>query len=68
VDYDDFGEVTESKFIELLRSAKVINKDKKIILDEKLKKRNMAAHPTSMKIRESKVIEFIEDLVENVLS
>jgi len=64
---DDFSELKETKFIEICRSASIISKDIRKILDEKLGIRNTCAHPNDIKISESKATSFIEDLVENVL-
>lgn len=64
---DDFTEMKESKFIELCRSAKIISNDVRKILDEKLGTRNSAGHPSGVAIRRTKVIDFVEDLVENVV-
>ncbi len=68
VSQDDFPEVRdESAFIEILRSAKIITKDIKRILDEKLGFRNTCAHPNDIVIPDSKVLAAIEDLVYNVV-
>ena len=64
---DDFGDIPEGKFIELLRSGGVISNDVRKILDVKLGIRNTCAHPSGVEIKRSKVIDFIEDLIENVL-
>ena len=64
---DDFTEIKESKFIELCRSAKIISNDVRKILDQKLETRNSSAHPSGITIGKSKVIDFVEDLVENVV-
>jgi hypothetical protein len=64
---DDFSDIPEGKFIELLRSAGVISNDVRKILDEKLGTRNSSAHPSGVIIKRSKAIDFIDDLVENVL-
>lgn len=64
---DDFTEIPESKFIEFMRSAKIISNDVKKILDTKLGTRNSYAHPSGISVSESKAIDFIEDLVENVI-
>ena len=64
---DDFGEIPESKFIEFCRSAKVISNDVRKILDQKLGIRNSSAHPSGVQIHRSKVIDFVEDLVSNVV-
>jgi len=65
---DDFAEIKESVFIEVCRSAKVVTNDVRKILEEKLGTRNSCAHPSSIKVQDSKVVSFIEDLVDNVIS
>lgn len=64
---DDFSEMPEGKLIEFIRSAGVISNDVRKILEDKLGTRNSCAHPSGVRIKESKVIDFIEDLIENVL-
>ncbi|HEX7415192.1 MAG TPA: hypothetical protein VF411_14195, partial [Bacteroidia bacterium] len=63
----DFNEIPENKFIEFCRTAKVISNDIRKILDTKLGIRNTFAHPSNIKVGESKAIEFIEDLISNVI-
>jgi hypothetical protein len=64
---DDFTEMKETKFIELCRAAGVVSNDVRKILDQKLGTRNSCAHPSGVTINKSKVIDFIEDLVDNVI-
>lgn len=64
---DDFTEIKEVKFIELCRSAGVISNDVRKILDQKLGTRNSCAHPSGVTVNKSKVIDFVEDLVDNVV-
>lgn len=64
---DNFTEMKESDFIEILRIAKIISGDTRKILDEKLNFRNTCAHPNSVIIKETKAIAFIEDIVENIV-
>lgn len=64
---DDFGELKEKDFIEICRTAKIITNDVRKILDEKLGIRNTCAHPSSVEIHETKVVNFIEDLLDNVI-
>jgi len=66
-DRDDFNEIPENKFIEFCRTAKIISNDIRKILDTKLGIRNTYAHPSNLIINESKAIEFIEDLINNVI-
>jgi hypothetical protein len=64
---DDFSDIPEGKLIEFLRSAGVISPDVRKILDVKLGIRNSSAHPSAISIKRSKVVEFVDDLVENVM-
>lgn len=64
---DDFTDIREKAFIEVCRSANVISSDVRKILDEKLGIRNTCAHPSDVEIHKTKVVNFIEDLVENVI-
>jgi len=64
---DDFSDIPEGKLIELLRSAGIISGDVRKILEEKLGIRNTSAHPSAVSVKPSKVVEFIDDLVENVV-
>lgn len=67
INYDDFSDLKETKFIELSRSANIISNDVRKILDEKLGTRNSAAHPSGIKISGHKATEFGLDLIDNVL-
>jgi hypothetical protein len=64
---DDFSDIPEGKFIELLRSSGIINNDVRKMLDEKLGIRNTAAHASAVVVRPSKAIGFVEDLIENII-
>jgi len=64
---DHFTEIPEGKFIELCRGAKIITNDVQKILNEKLGTRNSSAHPSGIVITSTKVNDFIEDLVVNVI-
>lgn len=64
---DDFNEIKESKFIELCRAAGIISNDVRKILDQKLGTRNSCAHPSGIIVNKSKTMDFIEDLVDNVV-
>ena len=64
---DDFEEIPEGKFIEFLRSSRVISNDVRKILDAKLGVRNTFAHPSAVSLSEVKATDFIIDLVENVI-
>jgi len=65
---DDFSDIPEGKFIELCRASKIISNDVRKILEEKLGTRNSAAHPSNINIGRGKTFDFIEDLINNVIS
>lgn len=67
VNYDDFGELKESKFIEVSKSAGIISNDVRKILDEKLGIRNSAAHPSGIAFSSHKTTEYILDLISNIV-
>jgi hypothetical protein len=67
VNKDDFGDIPEGKLIEFCRSAKIISNDVRKILDTKLGIRNTCAHPSGVQILEAKAVDFIDDLVNNVI-
>jgi len=64
---DDFSDIPENKLIEFTRSANVISNDVRKILDEKLGTRNSSAHPSGITIKPPKVIDFVDDLVSNIV-
>jgi len=64
---DDFADFKECVFIEVARSAGVITNDVRKVLDEKLGIRNTCAHPSTVEVHRSKVVNVIEDLVDNVI-
>ena len=64
---DDFGDIKEVNFIGAMRGAKIISNDVRKMLDEKLGIRNTCAHPSVVEVHESKVLNFVEDLVDNVI-
>lgn len=64
---DDFAEIPEGKFIELCRSAGIISNDVRKILDQKLGIRNSSAHASAITVGRAKTVDFVEDLVANVV-
>jgi hypothetical protein len=66
--YDDFSdEFNESEIIEVCNSAQIVNGNIVKILKEKLVKRNIAAHPSSVVVVQSQADDVVTDLVNNVL-
>jgi hypothetical protein len=65
--YDDFEELKESEVIEVCNNAGLLNGNIIRILREKLGKRNMAAHPSSVLVVQSQADDVVTDLVNNVV-
>jgi hypothetical protein len=63
----DFEEFKESEIIEICGSASLIPKNGIDILREKLKRRNAAAHPSSIIITQTQVDDTITDLINNIV-
>ena len=60
-------ELKESEVIAICKDAGIITKDVFKIMDEKLGKRNSAAHPSSVSIGQLQTDALIVDLVDNVV-
>jgi hypothetical protein len=66
--YDDFlDELKESQVIEICNTASLFNSNIFKILKEKLDKRNIAAHPSSVVVVQSQADDVVTDLVNNVV-
>jgi hypothetical protein len=66
--YDEFlDELKESQVIEICNSASLVNSNIFKILKEKLVKRNIAAHPSSVVVVQSQADDVVTDLVNNVV-
>jgi hypothetical protein len=65
---EDFSEeFKESELLEVCRNANLITKNQKEMLDEKLKRRNACAHPSSLIVKQPQADDVISDLVNNVV-
>jgi hypothetical protein len=64
---EDMEEFKESETIEILRTAKLISKNVVEILRDKLKRRNIAAHPSPVVVTQAQADDAITDLVNNVV-
>ncbi|WP_152599771.1 hypothetical protein [Hoeflea sp. BAL378] len=64
---DDFDELKESQVIDACRTARLLNKSVIEILESKLKRRNMVAHPSTVVVTQSQADDAITDLVNNVV-
>ena len=64
---DDFTEMSEAKFLEFCREAKIITSTIFNKLRGRLDERNGAAHPSGVTFKAKAAEVYIEDLVDNVL-
>ncbi|MHB1743956.1 MAG: hypothetical protein ACYCPO_01455 [Acidobacteriaceae bacterium] len=64
---DDFGELKESETLMICKSTAIITGDLYKVLDEKLGKRNTAAHPSTVSVSQIQAEGVIDDLVNNVV-
>jgi hypothetical protein len=64
---DDFEELKEDEVVDILAGVGGVTANIKKVLKEKLGKRNIAAHPSTVTITRSQVDDVITDLVQNVV-
>lgn len=65
--YDDFEEIGDADFLDLLKNSKITSKNQHKLLEEKIGIRNTYAHPTSLTLTDNKTNSFIEDLVNDII-
>jgi len=65
---DDFATLKEFEAIESAQHAKLITKNVGDVMREKLKRRNAAAHPSSVVFTQAQADDAITDLVHNVIA
>jgi hypothetical protein len=63
----DFEDLKESEVLRIAAGANLITKNLKKLLDEKLTRRNLAAHPTDITIAQVQAEDVLTDLVNNVV-
>jgi len=66
--FEDFAELKEFEVIAVAQKSNIITKNRADIMREKLKRRNMAAHPSSIHITQAQVDDFVTDLVNNIVA
>lgn len=66
--FEDFEEIKERDYLDLMKSSNVITSSQHKLLCEKLDIRNMFAHPTTLTLTENKTISFIEDLINDIIT
>lgn len=64
---DDFSELKESEVLTICKSAGIITPELYKILNEKLGKRNTAAHPSPVVVSQIQAEGVIDDLINNVV-
>lgn len=64
---EDADALKESEVIEIARTGKLLDKNTTQILQDKLTRRNMAAHPSRVVITQHQADDAITDLVNNVV-
>jgi hypothetical protein len=64
---DDFSELKESEVIEICRTASLLSKNATSILKDKLTRRNLAAHPSSIVLNQHQADDAISDLITNIV-
>jgi len=64
---EDFEDLKESETIEICRTAGLVSKNVIEILRERLKRRNIAAHPSTTVITQPQADDLITDLINNVV-
>jgi hypothetical protein len=68
IEYDEFlDELKESQVIEICNTASLFNSNVFKILKDKLDRRNIAAHPSSVVVVRSQADDVVTDLVNNVV-
>jgi hypothetical protein len=66
--YDDFAvDLKESEILKIAKAANAINNDIFNVMEPKLARRNSAAHPSSVEIKQLTTEEYIFDLISNVV-
>ena len=67
-EYDEFlDELKESQVIEICNTANLFNSNIFKIMKEKLDKRNIAAHPSTVVVVQSQADDVVTDLINNVV-
>jgi hypothetical protein len=64
----DFDDLKEFEFLEITQTAKLLSKNLVEMLKEKLKRRNAAAHPSSIRFSQAQADDVITDLISNVVA
>ena len=67
VDRVDFEKLKESEIIKIASAAGILGKESVKKLEEKLGKRNTAAHPSTVVVSVATAEEMIQDLIENIV-
>lgn len=66
--YDDFENIGDHDFLEIIKSLNLTSKNQHKLLKEKLDIRNTYAHPNTLTLTDNKTNSFIEDLINDIIS
>lgn len=66
--FEDFSALKEFEIIDIAQHANILTKNRADILREKLKRRNMAAHPSAIEVTQAQVDDFVTDIVNNIVT
>lgn len=66
--WEDFAELKEFEILDVAQHSKVLSKNRADILREKLKRRNMAAHPSAIEVTQAQADDYVTDLVNNIIT
>ena len=66
--WEDFSDLKEFEVIDVAQHAKLLSKNRADVLREKLKRRNMAAHPSSIEVTQAQADDYVTDLVNNIVT
>jgi hypothetical protein len=64
---EDMEELKEAEVVEICRTSRLLSRDVVGILREKLNRRNISAHPSSVIVTQGQADDTISDLVNNVI-
>lgn len=68
LNFDDFMLIKEFEIIEFCQQAKILSKNVATVAKEKLRRRNMAAHPSPITFTQLQVDDFATDVVNNIIN
>ncbi len=65
---NDLHYMNDANFLLICEDAGVFNKNARMLLNERLRTRNLCGHPTSYVIGREEAVVFIESLINNIIN